>query len=616
MTRSGVLGDTSVHAFTALGLEWQLLFFMGIFTILGFALYFNRYKSIPKKEKEESIVSREFWMFMGAIILVFGGALILFTTSIPVYNKLFDFFGYLTGQDLEQLHRTAPVDPIAHYNRYQLWIAFCIGLLSGFTQFLRFKKESLGTAWMKLAQRIAMHALLAAAITYLLSFWIQLVQWQYALMLWAGLFTVVGNLEYLLNRKGGHSKALASVLSHVGFGLMLLGIIASGLNQKFISTNPFAMRELMDEFQDERFLKNVYLIKGEPLFMNGYWVTYQSDTLIGNRRTYDILFEKIDANRNVLEQFTLHPNVLYERDFEKVASANPDTRHYLLRDIFTHITSLPKQQMERKFAEEAEDSLRFVRYDLLPGDTAFTSKRMIIFDEWLHDPGTHDFESQAGDVAVGAAIRVYDMERDTHFSAKPFIILRGSLLYPLSEQLDPVTTRLRIHPDVFDQVLEDEALLNYQPMTIKRDQTVEFEGMTLKLTGFERDIEHPNYEPMEGDMVLAARMEVTDDTGMRVIHPMYILRQNTQFSIKDFDEESGLHIKFNKIDPVNEEMEFLLAKTDQSEKRLPLEIAENAPRSDYLVLEAIEFPGINFFWLGGILMLVGIFVGLYNRVKK
>jgi len=31
LTRSGVLGDTSVHSFTDLGLEWQLVFFVGLF---------------------------------------------------------------------------------------------------------------------------------------------------------------------------------------------------------------------------------------------------------------------------------------------------------------------------------------------------------------------------------------------------------------------------------------------------------------------------------------------------------------------------------------------------------------------------------------------------------
>jgi cytochrome c-type biogenesis protein CcmF len=39
------------------------------------------------------------------------------------------------------------------------------------------------------------------------------------------------------------------------------------------------------------------------------------------------------------------------------------------------------------------------------------------------------------------------------------------------------------------------------------------------------------------------------------------------------------------------------------------------PRSDYIVLEAIEFPGINLLWIGSCIMIFGLFVGLVNRRK-
>ena len=49
---------------------------------------------------------------------------------------------------------------------------------------------------------------------------------------------------------------------------------------------------------------------------------------------------------------------------------------------------------------------------------------------------------------------------------------------------------------------------------------------------------------------------------------------------------------------------------------LPLEIAEDAPRNDYIVLEAILFPGINLFWAGSLIMLMGMFIGMYKRLRK
>jgi cytochrome c-type biogenesis protein CcmF len=49
---------------------------------------------------------------------------------------------------------------------------------------------------------------------------------------------------------------------------------------------------------------------------------------------------------------------------------------------------------------------------------------------------------------------------------------------------------------------------------------------------------------------------------------------------------------------------------------LPIEIAEDAPRNDYIVLEAILFPGINLFWAGSLIMLFGMFLGMYKRLRK
>ena len=140
LTRSGILGDSSAHAFTQMGLEWQLVGFIGIFTIASAWLFIKNYRNIPSPPKEEKVASREFWMFIGALVLLFSAILISFTTSIPVYNKIFDLIGRITGSDMSHLHRTAPLDPISHYNKFQLWIAVFISLLSGVGQLLRYRE--------------------------------------------------------------------------------------------------------------------------------------------------------------------------------------------------------------------------------------------------------------------------------------------------------------------------------------------------------------------------------------------------------------------------------------------------------------------------------------------
>jgi cytochrome c-type biogenesis protein CcmF len=72
-----------VFALLEMGLEWQLVGFILLFLGIGTYFLVTRNKSIPVIKKEESMQSREFWMFVGALILAFSSILISFTTSIP-----------------------------------------------------------------------------------------------------------------------------------------------------------------------------------------------------------------------------------------------------------------------------------------------------------------------------------------------------------------------------------------------------------------------------------------------------------------------------------------------------------------------------------------------------
>src|SRR6185503_18605397 len=100
-TRTGVLGETSVHAFTGEGsnLFTHLLAFMALMLIPSFILYTTNYRSIPTVKKEESASSREFWMFIGSLVFFLSAVVIIGKTSLPVFNKLFG------------TRRAAPEDP-------------------------------------------------------------------------------------------------------------------------------------------------------------------------------------------------------------------------------------------------------------------------------------------------------------------------------------------------------------------------------------------------------------------------------------------------------------------------------------------------------------------------
>ena len=55
---------------------------------------------------------------------------------------------------------------------------------------------------------------------------------------------------------------------------------------------------------------------------------------------------------------------------------------------------------------------------------------------------------------------------------------------------------------------------------------------------------------------------------------------------------------------------------EQGEKTAyPLAIANEVPRSDFIVLEAILFPGINLFWLGSLMLLGGLAISMVYRMR-
>ncbi|MEM1120865.1 MAG: cytochrome c biogenesis protein CcsA, partial [Bacteroidota bacterium] len=92
LTRSGILGDTSAHAFTEMGLEWQLVAFVSTFLLLGLVMYAVKAKAIPAPVKEEATAAKEFWIFIGSLVLLFSAVLITLGTSLPVYNEIASFF--------------------------------------------------------------------------------------------------------------------------------------------------------------------------------------------------------------------------------------------------------------------------------------------------------------------------------------------------------------------------------------------------------------------------------------------------------------------------------------------------------------------------------------------
>ncbi|MEM6966334.1 MAG: cytochrome c biogenesis protein CcsA [Bacteroidota bacterium] len=618
LTRSGILGDTSVHAFTEMGLENQLLLFVGFFFFFPMIYFLVRQKSIPTIKEEEATPSREFWMFIGSLVLLFSAGLITASTSLPVYNKIMEVFNPAFEGYVIQ-------DQVEHHNKYQLWIAVFIGLLSGATQFLRFREMNFSRHakrfWIHLGGSVA----ITAALTVATLLWIEAVAWQYQLLLFAGIFAIVTNLDYLITFARGNMKMASSVLAHVGFGLMIVGILASGLNKEFISTDPFSQMRLLDE---EMLQRNVLLFKEQPAQMNGYQITYQRDTMIGRFRTYDINFKKLGKDGTVKEEFTVNPTAQFDNKIVKVAAYNPDTKHYPDKDIFTHIRTLPLKEADKEKAREMEDSLNYRIIEVPIGatttftDTLVTSKRTLINDfevtlKSIVPNASHpDYEPKEKDIAIGADLEIRQVGKNEIHRARPLIVWRNNLIFTFPVQINELSSKVKLPTVFLDQVFANEFNLQYQAFQMKPGETINFNGYKIKLEQVNNNPTHPNYRKESGDVAAGATLSVLKNgaTQPEFVEPVFLIRKMKPMLIKDNISSEGLHFQFTKIDPNTSEMTIEIAQSE-SDMSYPIEIATDSLRTDYIVFEAIIFPGINFFWGGTILMMLGLAMSWLQRRK-
>ena len=622
LTRSGVLGDTSVHAFTEMGLEAQLLFFLSAYLLLSIGLMIWRWRGVPSPEKEESVTSREFWMFVGSLVLFMSAALMTGATSLPVYNEIRQFFDPV----FDGVVLTEPVD---HHNRFQIWIGIFIGIMTGIAHFLRWREKDFATHWRSFLLHTGGAAAGAVLLGWLTLQWIDAAPWQYKLMLFSGWFAVLTNVDYLIQFARKDAKVFGSSLSHIGFGLMLLGILASGANKRIISKNTFLMEGLSAD--DELMRTTVVLIKDEPMVMDEYELTLRSDTIDGFNRTYTVDYKKYDAAGRVLEQFELYPNLLYNKQYTDVAITNPSTRHYWNKDIFTVIMSLPAEEQSIDDKKAKEDSLSYhVRklslnqpltfkdtLEIRKPDTFMVRPYTVELTEFSRAILHPDYHAEPGDIGVSARVNVTRYDSDTTFSAPLALVLREGLLYHYPAQVNELSTRLKIDESIFEDILVADENLKYQEYKVTAGNTITVGDKEIRFERFQPQPDVDHYDPKEGDVAVSAVLRVTTPDGTTgSLEPVFIIRDNTPSRLRDEHRGTGVFANLVNIDPQTGEATLLVAEAPpRGELTVPIAIATDSDRSDWLALQAIEFPGINLFWIGTIAMMLGLLINMVVRIR-
>lgn len=469
LTRSGILGNSSVHAFTDLGMQGQLVIYVisfificvallvhdkllrtayvvGSLFLLAIAVIYGHKTAIllswlaasvvitvysyiqyfPKEEEEESLYSREFWMFIGSLVLLLSSLIITYFTSIPVLNKLF-------GLD------KAPVK-IPEYNVWQIPFAIITLLLIAVTQFLKYKKTDARTFFRQFRWSLLLSLVFGLSCVIPLYFLKDYSlaktahKWNlisYALLFIAGLFAIIANGEYALRVLKGKIRRAGASIAHIGFALILVGALISTSKKQTISQNT-SRKSVEGLGQDFNAKKSLLLTKGDTLPLGKYMVTYTGK----KREGIDVYFNmdyferdaqgamKRDGNGNPVKAFDLSPMV---QDNPKMGKAsNPDTKHFLDHDIYTHITYADLSDEKDLKKDAYKEPTNFIGH---MGDTIFAENAIIRIDSITTNLNEEEFARNDSLLIVTAVLKATDINGNV-YRATPRYLLRNSMIMP------------------------------------------------------------------------------------------------------------------------------------------------------------------------------------------
>ena len=469
LTRSGILGDASVHSFTDLGLSGQLLIYLLFFTVAAIILSIIRWKEVPTSEKESSVYSREFWIFLGAATLCLSGFQVIIPTSFPVINEVASWFG-------ADLRLAVPGEQVQYYSKFQLWFAAAIALISGTGQLFwwkRMEKE-------KVKKEIVPPILISLVVFALIIVIAKVYTPAYLVLTLAGVFIIVSNIKVLASVFKVNPSLSGGALAHIGIGMMLIGVMFSSGYSKVVSLNNTGMlisKDLPTEFNRD----NLLLFINEPRTMANYEIEYLGERVEPRHVNGYVSKNDIDLTLdpftvvakkdiefqgkkilNAKDTFEINPeNTYYEIELRKDGEvsavlfpriqinpsmggfvASPDIKRNVTRDLYTHVSLPMNREEEPEWSETEETRVRL-------GQQFFVNDYVAVLESVNKIDRIEGVELAAEDVAVQAKIKVTG-ERDSYYSEPIFLIKDRAQVGRLSSEINDLgvkITLLNIHPE-------------------------------------------------------------------------------------------------------------------------------------------------------------------------
>jgi len=314
LTRSGVLGQTSVHAFGDNGMSVHLLVLTLLFLLSGIFMFIKRYKYFPTKEGTDSIWTKDFFMLIGSLILALSAFQITMTTSIPIWNKLFG------------LHIAPPLDPVKFYNNWQIPYTIIVLLIVAGLQYLNYQKHKLKSIFKQLIVALC----ISVVLTILILLYSDYTQPLIIILFFAVVLSLTTSVTSLINYKERMATP-GSIFTHIGFAVFVLGVLLAFSNSRVITNVSQGLTMGKSSPQMEG---SVVLFRDKPVKLTEYSVVYSKRTAKGPETLYQIDFYRDGDSKNKL--FTLFPTI---KQNEKMGAVfNPSTRNFIEKDVYTYIS--------------------------------------------------------------------------------------------------------------------------------------------------------------------------------------------------------------------------------------------------------------------------------------
>ncbi len=211
LTRSGVLTDFSVHSFGSSELTLYLSGFVVFFLALSLLAFIFRSQEVKGERVQTALFTRESFLLFGMLIMLVLAVLTFFGTSSPIITGLFG---------------TASNVSIEYYNLIAKPVAILFALFIAISPVLQWKKSS-----EEKLKQIVLH-FAASVLIGIAAFILGMRDAVSLIITTLAVFVILVNGAVMVSMIRNKNYAFGGYFSHVGVGLMIIGIITSSIYDK------------------------------------------------------------------------------------------------------------------------------------------------------------------------------------------------------------------------------------------------------------------------------------------------------------------------------------------------------------------------------------------------